>query len=79
MAFCRIGQPPPGLQLTSKPPACLDTNLRRERDKRGIPGDNPTPTNSRGRTPRPVQDQMFSAGAPPIQNQNVANDSAGFT
>ena len=39
--------------VTSKPPTgtvCLDTNLRRQQDKRGIPGDKPTPTDSRGRT-----------------------------
>jgi hypothetical protein len=62
--------------VTSKPqrgrPACLDINLRRQRDKRGIPGDKPTPTDSRGQTPRPVQDQMlFSAGAPPIQRSGT--------
>jgi hypothetical protein len=50
MAFCWIGQPRPGLQET--PPTqrpCLDTNLRRQRDKLvgipPLPGDAPISTN----------------------------------
>ena len=39
-----------GYKQTPNGAACLDTNLRRQQDKRGIPGDKPTPTDSRGRT-----------------------------